>query len=1166
MRLTHIKLAGFKSFVDPTVIPVPAQLTGVVGPNGCGKSNVIDAVRWVLGESSAKHLRGESMQDVIFNGSGTRKPASRASVELAFNNELGRAAGQWSQYAEISVKRVLDRSGDSTYYINNMRVRRRDVADLFLGTGVGARAYAIIEQGMISRLIEAKPEELRGYLEEAAGVSKYKERRKETESRLKDARDNLNRVEDIQRELKAQVEKLTAQAEVAQNYRSLQADLTFSQHRLWFAKKHDAAQQRARIDKDLVEAQNRLEAETARLRHIESGLEAARQTQFAGQDTLNTAQAAYYQAQSEVARIEQSMAHQNATRERLYRQVQELAARVEGQQTRRAATREALDEVNAQQPGLEAVLMEAEAAAREATDSTLPQKEAALRDAQQAVGDAQRVVTQGEQARQVDENSLGHTRRQLEQLDGRRRRLEQEQAQLPRPDAAGLSGKQVEVEALAQNLATAQAGLKAAETALPELDAARGEHQRALEAARKALHQTEAELAALKKLQESLKADEKLGGWLAQRNLEHAPRLWEKLRVAPGWEAAVEAVLRERLQSVAADAQSNWFADAPPARLTVWIGQGAAAAQSPDTWLASKIVSDDLAADAALGDWLAGVYWADDAESARSRAARLVAGECVVTPQGHVFTPHSVTFHGPHTAVEGILARGRELERLTADAVRLHDDVAQLEAAHAEAQQSYMERQREIQALRAQTGQTQSRHHTAQMELLRLQQAVDRVQSRAAQITEELEEVSRQSANERAMLETLETRLKEYRVQADVARDALYAARQKRDQADRAVFEARELQRAAERRHQEAGFALTTCTNKLRELSETLARIDQEIAADESRLAQARGELAQLPADALDAELQQALETRTGCETALAAARDVLEGLTAQLRGQDETRLACEQGLDPLRHTIEQLKLKDQEAMLMQSQFELQLREAAADEAVLESGLAESPRPAQLQAQITRLQNEIAALGAVNLAALDELTQAQERAEYLAAQCADLLEAVSTLEDAIHRIDQESRARLKETFDTVNQHMGELFPQLFGGGQARLILTGEELLDSGVQVFAQPPGKKNASIHLLSGGEKTLTALSLVFAMFKLNPAPFCLLDEVDAPLDDANTERYCNLVKAMSDQTQFLFITHNRVTMEVAQHLAGVTMQEPGVSRVVAVDVDEAVGMVEAA
>ncbi len=1166
MRLTHIKLAGFKSFVDPTVIPVPAQLTGVVGPNGCGKSNVIDAVRWVLGESSAKHLRGETMQDVIFNGSGTRKPASRASVELSFNNELGRAAGQWSQYAEIAVKRVLDRSGDSTYYINNMRVRRRDVADLFLGTGVGARAYAIIEQGMISKLIEAKPEELRGYLEEAAGVSKYKERRKETEARLKDARDNMNRVEDIQRELKNQVEKLTAQAEVAQHYRTLQADLTFSQHRLWFARKHDAAQQRARIEKDLTDGQNKLDAETARLRHIESALETARQTQFAGQDALNARQASYYQAQSEVARIEQTMAHQNATRERLYRQVQDLGARLEAQHARRTATAGALAEVQAQAPGLETALAEAEAAARQATDSTLPQKENLLREAQQAVGEAQRAVSELDRARQVDENSLGHTRRQIEQLDVRRKRLEQEQAQLPRPDAAGLSQKQVEVEEMARTLAASQAGLKEAETVLPELDAARGQHMRDLEAARKALHQAEAELAALKKLQESLKADEKLGGWLAQRNLEHAPRLWEKLRVAPGWEAAVEAVLRERLQAVAANAESNWFSDAPPARLTLWTAQGTAAAQAPDTWLASKIASDDLAAHAALADWLAGVYWADDADDARSRAASLVAGECVVTPQGHVFTPYSVTFHGPHTAVEGILARGREMEHLATEIARLRDEVARLDAAYAAAQQAYAERQREIQALRAQTGQTQSRHHTAQMELLRLQQAVERVQSRTTQIAAELAEVARLLTNEQASAEALDTRLKTYREQGETAREALYAARQQRDQADRAVFEARELQRTMERRHQEAGFALTTCSNKMRELSETLARVEQEIADDDSRLAQARDELAHLPADALDAELQAALAARTGAEAALAAARDALEGLTAELRSHDEARMTCEQGLDPLRRAIEQLKLKDQEAMLMQSQFELQLREAAADEASLESGFADSPKPAQLQAAIIRLQNEIAALGAVNLAALDELTQAQERSEYLAAQCADLLEAVTTLEDAIHRIDQESRARLKETFDTVNQHMGELFPRLFGGGQARLILTGEELLDSGVQVFAQPPGKKNASIHVLSGGEKTLTALSLVFAMFKLNPAPFCLLDEVDAPLDDANTDRYCNLVKAMSDQTQFLFITHNRVTMEMAQHLAGVTMQEPGVSRIVAVDVEEAVGMVEAA
>ena len=564
MRLTHIKLAGFKSFVDPTVIPVPAQLTGVVGPNGCGKSNVIDAVRWVLGESSAKNLRGETMQDVIFNGSSTRKPASRASVELAFNNELGRAAGQWSQYSEISVKRVLERNGDSTYSINNLRVRRRDVADLFLGTGVGARAYAIIEQGMIARLIEAKPEELRGYLEEAAGVSKYKERRRETEARLKDARDNLNRVADIQRELKTQLEKLATQAEIAQQYRDLQTELTLSQHRLWYAKKRDAKTQRERVAGQLSGAQIRHEAEIARLRQIEATLEGVRQAHFAGQDALNAQQASYYQAQSEVARIEQSMQHQNATRERLHKQIQELGARHEAQILRRDAALASHHEWLGQQPGLQAALTEAELAARQATDSHLPQKEEALRGTQLAVGEAQRALTQFEQARQVDENSLGHTKRQIEQLDVRRRRLEQEQAQLPRPDAVGLAKKEIELQDLAAVLDAALAGLKAAETALPELDAARADYMRDFEAARKALHQVEAELAALKKLQESLKADEKLAAWLRHRGLDQSVRLWEKLRVAPGWEAAVEAVLRERLQAVSSDVARDWFDDAPP--------------------------------------------------------------------------------------------------------------------------------------------------------------------------------------------------------------------------------------------------------------------------------------------------------------------------------------------------------------------------------------------------------------------------------------------------------------------------------------------------------------------------------------------------------------------------------------------------------------------------
>ena len=1165
MRLTHIKLAGFKSFVDPTVIPVPAQLTGVVGPNGCGKSNVIDAVRWVLGESSAKHLRGESMQDVIFNGSATRKPASRASVELMFDNELGRAAGQWSQYAELSVKRVLERNGESGYFINNQRVRRRDVADLFLGTGVGARAYAIIEQGMISRLIEARPEELRAYLEEAAGVSKYKERRRETEARLKDARDNLSRVNDIEQELAAQLEKLSAQAEVARQYRAWHEELALTQQRLWLARKTEAAEARARLEKDLATAETQLAAETARLRQVEARLETLRQQHYAAQDALNDRQAAFYEAQSALARIEQAMQHQNATRERLLRQMQDLGERHQALQAQAAHARTELAAWQARLPGLQTALAAAEAAVADATDRNLPQKEEALRQAQQAVGDAQRALSQHEQARQVDETSLGHMRRQLEALDARRRRLQQEQSQLPRVDSAGLARKDVEVDALAETLARTQAELEALDADLPTLDAQCSTLARTLDEARKLLASVSGELAALQKLEAGLDADEKLQAWLAARGLDAAPRLWESLRVAPGWEAAVEAVLHQRLQALPGEPLDGWFADTPPARLTLWNGQGPAAAPGPDS-LASKIEADDPAASAVLADWLARVSIAGDVAEAQARRAHLEPGACLVTPQGHIFTRCSVSFHGAATALEGVLARRRERERLTGEAQRLQATVAASEAELEAALAARTARQREMGALRARLAQEQNRHHTAQMERLRLQQAIERVAGRSAQIAQELEEITRQQAVDGATVSELEQRIAAHRTEAERARERLYAARQARDIADRAVFEAREVQRGAERREQEAAFALTSATHKISELENGLHKLDEDVTDHAARIAAVRDELAQLPPDALDGELQAALARRQAAEAALAAARDALEGFVAALRQADEARLACEIALEPLRRNIEQLRLKDQEALLMASQFELQLREAGADEARLQSEFGADMKPAQLQARITRLQGEIAALGAVNLAALEELDAARARAEYLAAQSADLTEAVATLENAIRHIDQESRARLKETFDTVNAHLGELFPQLFGGGQARLILDGEELLDAGVQLFAQPPGKKNASIQLLSGGEKALTALSLVFAMFKLNPAPFCLLDEVDAPLDDANTERYCSLVRAMSTHTQFLFITHNRVTMEMAQHLAGITMQEPGVSRIVAVDVEEAAALVEPA
>ena len=1161
MRLTAIKLAGFKSFVDPTTIPVASELVGIVGPNGCGKSNVIDAVRWVLGETSAKHLRGESMQDVIFNGSTARKAVSRASVELVFDNSAGRAAGAWSQYAEISVKRVLTRNGESSYYINNLHVRRRDVADLFLGTGLGARAYAIIEQGMISRIIEARPEELRGFLEEAAGISKYKERRRETELRLKDSHDNLLRVEDVRQELGRQIEKLTAQAQVAQQYKALQTELEEARQFFFYAKKREAQAARGKLARDLGEAGNRLEAEVARLRESEKNLEAARAEHHDAQEAFNRSQGEYYAAQAEVGRIEQDLRHVRETRERVEREAGETGARLEQLGQREADMQAELAQWQGRAATLDETLAGAELQATRANE-TLPAREAALKEAQQAVGEAQRALALTEQNRQVDETHLAHARKTLQQLEERARRLEQELGHLPRPDTAALAQKEVEANSLTEAVARLQQELAALEARQPELEAARRASAQELERLRRELHQVEGERAALQKLQDSLKADEKLARWQEERGLR-GEKLWQGLEVDHGWEAAVEAVLREALHGLSGRLDDAGTNPVPPARFFLF-ESGAAEAGAPGSLL-EKMRAGELAAP--LSEWLGGVRTADTLAHALQQRATLAPGERLVTPEGHVVTRHSVLFHGPHTAVESVLAQRRELERLGATAAQLEVDLAAATQAESAAAEALRANQTAMQSTRQQLSQAQGRQHQAQMEALRLQQAFERVQQRRTQIEGEQGEIARQQDAEKTEMAACEARLADHRSALEFAREGLYEKRQARDIADRALAEARELQRQAERSLQEARYLRESGQGKIAELSAGLEALARDLAGARTRLAALQEELARLDAAPLEESLQGALAQRQARETALSELRNRLEGINQRLRQEDEKRLACEQGLEPLRARMEQLRLKDQEWLLIESQQEENLRQAQADEEKLKARYETAPpRASALQGEIDRLGQAIAALGAVNLAALEELEQAQERSTYLDNQQRDLGEAVATLEAAIRKIDQETRERLKETFDTVNGHLGELFPQVFGGGHAELVLTGEELLDAGVQLTAQPPGKKNSTIHVLSGGEKAMTALSLVFSLFRLNPAPFCLLDEVDAPLDDSNTQRYCDLVRRMAEHTQFVFITHNRITMEMARQLAGVTMQEPGVSRIVAVDVVEALRIQAAA
>ncbi|MBT9549337.1 MAG: chromosome segregation protein SMC [Hydrogenophaga sp.] len=1173
MRLNSIKLSGFKSFAEPTNFLLPGQLVGVVGPNGCGKSNIMDAVRWVLGESKASELRGESMQDVIFNGTNNRKPASRSSVELVFDNADHRAGGQWGQFLEIAVKRVLTRDGTSSYYINNQPVRRRDVQDVFLGTGLGPRAYAIIGQGTISRIIESKPEELRLFLEEAAGVSKYKERRRETAHRLTDTRENLTRVEDILRELNANLDKLEKQAEVAARYNTLQAGATLKQHQLWFLKRSEAEADQIKVKTDAAQAINDLESRTADLRRVESELETIRQAHYAAGDQVNQAQGKLYEASAEVGKLEAEIRFVIEGRTRVEQRLAQLKEQIASWSTRS-------EDAGVELEQLAEAMVDAEeksvvlAAQGEEQAGALPTLEDSLRQAQNAANEQRSSVTQVQQQIQVLAAEQRNIEEQSRQLTQRRERLAADRNALAAPDEASLLQSQNNLQQALQAAEMADAILHELQDSVPELD----EHRRAAQTAVNQESAKQADLSArmeaLKALQEKVKTDGKLKPWLSKHGLDGLQGLWSRIHVESGWENALEGALRERLGALEVSRLEMVRAfgnDAPPAKLAFYSPPAAevSAPVRPGLKpLADWLRLNDAGQKALLADWLSGCWSAANLDEAMAQRAQLQPGEAIYVPAGHVVTAHSVSFYAPDSEQAGLLARAQDIENLDKSAKAQILIAEQARAALIRAEAAYTDASQRLVIARREGAETRGRAHELQVETLRLTQLAEQTRARSEQIAADLAEVDAQLDDLQERRVTAEARFEELDMQLADSQERHAQLDDKVIAAERALNAAREQQRGLERQAQEATFTLRSLQARQGELQrslETAASQEKSLADEERRAAE---ELSRLSAAAAEAGLQNVLAVKLEREQTLGALRSEYDGLTAQLRASDEHRLKLERELDPLRQRITDFQLKEQAARLGVEQYSQQLDEAQADLAAVAQSITEgNVRLVGLQSEIDRFHREIQSLGAVNLAALDELTASRERKTFLDAQTADLVEAMTTLEDAIKKIDAETRDLLGSTFNTVNEHFGRMFPELFGGGNARLVMTGEEILDAGVQVLAQPPGKKNQTIHLLSGGEKALTAIALVFAIFQLNPAPFCLLDEVDAPLDDANTERYARLVTSMSKQgTQFLFISHNKIAMEMAEQLIGVTMQEQGVSRIVAVDMESAAGMLESA
>ncbi len=1171
MRLNSIKLSGFKSFAEPTHFHLPGQLVGVVGPNGCGKSNIMDAVRWVLGESKASELRGESMQDVIFNGSGNRKPASRSSVELVFSNEDARAGGQWNQFAEIAVKRVLTRDGTSSYFINNQPVRRRDVQDVFLGTGLGPRAYAIIGQGTISRIIESKPEELRLFLEEAAGVSKYKERRRETENRLKDTRENLTRVEDILRELNNNLDKLEKQAEVATRYHGLQEQGTLKLHQLWFLKHRDAATEETRIRQAVLEATNALEGRMAELRAVEAELEHVRQDHYAASDELHTAQGVLAEANLEVSRLEERIRYVVEGRQRVEHRLAELKGQNDQWAERKAAAEFELEELAEKMLAAEEQA-EILAAQAEELAGNIPTFEDAVRAATGRANEQRGVAGQVQQQIQLLAAESRNIDDQSRQLNLRRDRLATERQGLAVTDDARLIDLRRQMAQGQEDLAVFEAQLGELTESVPVLDEARKACQQDSNAQAAKQAELAARLEALRALQEKVQTEGKLKPWLAKHGLESLQGLWTRVHIEAGWENALESALRERLSALEVGRVETVRAfenDAPPAKLAFYSLPSSGIQNTHHTLsrLSDLLRLNDLGLKALMNDWLEGVYTAANLEEALASRSKLTHGEVIMTRAGHAVSQFAVSFYAPDSEQAGMLARAQEIENLERQSRAQALIAEDARSALIRAEAAYTDAAQRLATARRDTSEVQQRTHQLQVEVLRLTQQAEQTNTRRTQIEDELAELDALLGDLQERRATGEARFEELDLSLADAQEKHAQLEEAVIEAERKLTQAREQSRALERQAQEAQFSARSMAARRGELQRGIETAMQQIQANEASAAQLQEEHARLSDTTAQTGLDDALAVKLEKEGLLLQARNRYEDLSAQLRRADEQRMAFERSLQPLRDDITKLQLEQQAATLGGAQFLEQLTAAEVDlEALAAQIERDGVRLHGLQTEIDRIQREINALGAVNLAALDELTAARERKTFLDSQMADLMDAIKTLEDAIYKIDLETRDLLGATFNTVNEHFGRMFPSLFGGGSAKLVMTGDEILDAGVQVMAHPPGKKNSTIHLLSGGEKALTAIALVFAIFQLNPAPFCLLDEVDAPLDDANTERYARLVKSMSSGTQFLFISHNKIAMEMAEQLVGVTMQEQGVSRIVAVDMEAALGMAHAA
>jgi chromosome segregation protein len=1163
MRLKCIKLAGFKSFVDPTTVNFPSNLCAVVGPNGCGKSNIIDAVRWVMGESSAKNLRGENMTDVIFNGSSGRKPVGQASIELVFDNSDGTLLGEYAAFTEISIKRKVSRDGDNSYYLNGTKCRRRDITDIFLGTGLGPRSYAIIEQGMISKLIEAKPEDLRVYIEEAAGISKYKERRRDTESRMRRTKENLERLTDIRDELERQLSRLQRQAQAAEKYAEYKKEERLLKAQLQALKFQQLDLQAKAKQTGIRELELRMESFVTDQVNKDTQIEKYRSQYTELGDKFNEVQGRYYAIGAEIARLEQSIQHASERARQLQTDLDqtsrdskeaEESLLIDTQKTE--AWEEELLEL---EPELEMVK-----AAEETSGESLIDAEEAMQRWQNDWDGFNQRAAEPRQRAEVQQSRIQHLEQVQQRLLQRIEKLREEKTNLQ--DATEDDSIHELTEQLAELDLVADEKRLQLDTFVEQLDSTRNDNNRfvnELDQARSQLQKMRGRHASLEALQQAAMGEKNkaVTQWLAQNDLANKARLADSISVADGWDKALETVLGNALQAVCVDqvdAVTGLLENLTQGELVLFDtnAKSSATASTKASLLSAKVTAPWDAQ-----GLLAGIYIADDLSAALALRKRLAANESVITRDGIWLSPHWVRVTRDTDASSGVIARRQELEELAAAIASAEENIEILSAKLDEGRAAIKRLEQDRETLRRQVDEENRKYGELRSQLSAKQVRIEQMNMRRERADNEIREAREQMEQESEHLSEARMILSEAIDMMGQDTDLRESLLQQRDDIRTGLDTARQRARHDKDKAHEIAMRYQSVKTQLDSIRLGIGRLREQTSRLQERREQLLASIADNrdPVEEYKLELEASLSKRLSVEASLTEARRALETVEHELRNSEQARNRAEQEVQAVRAHLEQERLAAQMFEVQRAGIVEQLQE---EELNLDIILAEMPEGTEvkpLEEELESLAGKISRLGPINLAAIDEYKTESERKNYLDAQNADLMEALETLENAIKRIDRETRTRFKETFDQVNKSLQELFPKVFGGGHAYLELTGEELLDTGITIMARPPGKRNSTIHLLSGGEKALTAIALVFSIFRLNPAPFCMLDEVDAPLDDANVGRYARMVEEMSAQVQFIYITHNKNAMEMAHQLLGVTMHEPGVSRLVTVDVDEA-------